>query len=174
MRVAPIDIAHKTFGRKLFGLDTEEVYDFLRDLADEIEAMARDFEQLEEKQKSSEKNIEDFKQREETLRQTLQTAAQMSETMKTEATREADLVIREARQRADIIIREARESLRQMYQDINDLKKSRMQFEAGLKSLVKAHLAMIDQGHTVVPDPEIPEATETKSSPVASEKPAEA
>lgn len=155
MRVAPIDIAHKTFGRKLYGLDTEEVYDFLRDVADEVEGMARKQEQLIEKQKSNETALEEFKQREDVLKQTLQTASLMSERMKAEAQRESDLIIREARQRADIIIKEARESLRKMYQDINDLKKSRMQFEAGLKSLIKAHLAMIDQGHAVVPDPNI-------------------
>lgn len=153
MRVAPIDIAHKTFGRKLYGLDTEEVYDFLRDIADEVEGMVRKQEQLVEKQKGSETALEEFRQREDVLKQTLQTASQMSERMKAEAQRESDLIIREARQRADIIIKEARESLRKMYQDINDLKKSRMQFEAGLKSLIKAHLAMIDQGHAVVPDP---------------------
>ena len=156
MRVAPIDIAHKTFGRKIYGLDTEEVYDFLRDVADEVETLSRQHEQLQEKQKNSEIALEDHKQREEALKQTLQAASQMSERMKVEAQREADLIIREARQRADIIIKEARESLRNMYQDVNDLKKSRMQFEAGLKSLVKAHLAMIDQGHSVVPDPNIP------------------
>jgi cell division initiation protein len=174
MRVAPIDIAHKTFGRKLIGLDTEEVYDFLRDLADEVESMHRSHEQLLAKQQEHEKSIEDFRQREEALKQTLQTAAQMSETIKTEAQREADLLIREARQRADIIIKEARESLRKMYQDVNDLKKSRMQFEAGLKSLVKAHLAMIDQGHAVVPDPELNQPNE-EITPVrtSTEKPAE-
>ncbi len=173
MRVAPIDIAHKTFGRKLFGLDTEEVYDFLRDLADEVETVTRAQEQLQEKLKDNEKTIQEFKQREESLQQTLQSAAQMSERIRTEAQRESDLVIREARQRADIIIKEARESLRKMYQDINDLKKSRMQFEAGLKSLVKAHLAMIDQGHSVVPDPNIQPA-ESVPSHARSEKPAEA
>lgn len=157
MRVAPIDIAHKTFGRKIYGLDTEEVYDFLRDVADEFETLSRQHQQLEEKLKNNEISLEDYKKREETLKQTLQTASQMSERMKAEAQREADLIIREARQRADIIIKEARESLRNMYQDVNDLKKSRMQFEAGLKSLVKAHLAMIDQGHTVVPDPDMQE-----------------
>lgn len=169
MRVAPIDIANKTFGRKIYGLDTEEVYDFLRDIADEVEALSRQHEQLIEKQNSSEKNLEEYKQREEALRQTLHTASQMSERMRAEAQRESDLVIKEARQRADIIIREARESLRSMYQDINDLKKSRMQFEAGLKSLVKAHLAMIDQGHSVVPDPEIKMAMPDPTKPKAPE-----
>ncbi len=157
MRVAPMDIANKTFGRKFFGLDTEEVFDFLRDVADEVETLSREHEQLKEKQKASEVALDDFRQREEALKQTLQTASQMSERMKVESQKEADLIIREARQRADIIIKEARESLRNMYQDVNDLKKSRMQFEAGLKSLVKAHLAMIDQGHTVVPDPGVEE-----------------
>ena len=155
MRTAPVDIAHKTFGRKIYGLDTEEVYDFLRDVADEVEALNRQFEQLKQDQKNSQESLEDYKQREEALKQTLQTASQMSERMKSEAQREADLIIKEARQRADIIIKEARDSLRNMYQDINDLKKSRMQFEAGLKSLVKAHLAMIEQGHSVVQNPEI-------------------
>ena len=30
MRIAPIDITHKTFGRKMMGCDPEEVMDFLR------------------------------------------------------------------------------------------------------------------------------------------------
>ncbi len=170
MRIAPIDIANKTFGRKIYGLDTEEVHDFLRDVADEFETLTRQHEQLVEKQKTLETSVKDHQEREETLKQTLQAASQMSERMKAEAQREADLIIREARQRSDIIIKEARESLRNMYQDVNDLKKSRMQFEAGLKSLVKAHLAMIDQGHAVVPDPEIGEPDLEIPMP---EKPAE-
>lgn len=165
MRVQPIDIAHKTFGRKMFGLDTEEVYDFLRDIADEVEGLSRQHEQLIEKNQTAEKSLSEFKQREEALKQTLETASQMSERMKVDAQRESELIIREARQRADIIIKEARESLRTMYQEINDLKKSRMQFEAGLKSLVKAHLAMIDQGHSVVPDPQLKNAETEAAAP---------
>ncbi|MCB0378468.1 MAG: DivIVA domain-containing protein [Bdellovibrionales bacterium] len=161
MRVAPIDIAHKTFGKKMFGLDAEEVHDFLRDIADEMEAAVRQQEQLQEKLQGNEKALADFRDREDALKQTLQTASQMSERMKVEAQRESELIIKEARQRADIIIKEARDSLRKMYQEINDLKKARMQFEAGLKSLVKAHVAMIEQGHTVVPDPQV----QTKVAP---------
>ncbi len=170
MRIAPIDIANKTFGRKIYGLDTEEVHEFLRDMADEFETLSRQHQQLVEKQQSLEALIKDHQEREETLKQTLQTASQMSERMRHESQREAELIVREARQRSDIIIKEARESLRDMYQDINDLKKSRMQFEAGLKSLVKAHLAMIEQGHSVVPDPEINEPNLQVSVP---QKPAD-
>lgn len=163
MRVAPIDIAHKTFGRKIYGLDTEEVYDFLRDIADEMEEVVRSHNQLEEKLKEKENALGDFKEREESLKQTLQTASQMSERMRAESEKEAELIVKDARQRAEIIIKEARDSLRKMYQEINDLKKSRLQFEAGLKSLIKAHMAMIDQGHTVVPDPSVTESKSTAS-----------
>lgn len=155
MKVAPIDIAHKTFGRKLYGLDNDEVYDFLREVADEMEEIVRAKNHLEEKLQSQDTVIADYKSREESLKQTLHTASQMSERIQMEAHRESDLIIRDARQRADVIIKEARDSLKKMYQEINDLKKSRMQFEAGLKSLIKAHMAMIDQGYNVVPDPHI-------------------
>ncbi|MEM7645690.1 MAG: DivIVA domain-containing protein [Pseudomonadota bacterium] len=156
MAIQPIEIAHKTFSRKFYGLNPDEVYDFIRDVADQVETLSRKHEQLIEKQNENEKLLDEFREREETLKQTLQTASAMSDKMRNEAQREGDLILREARQRAEIIIKEARESLRKMYEDVNDLKKSRMQFEAGLKSLVKAHLAMIDQGHSVVPDPEVP------------------
>ena len=55
MRVAPVDIANKTFRRKMFGLDPEEVYDFLRDVADEMEAAARSREQVEGKLEENKK-----------------------------------------------------------------------------------------------------------------------
>jgi len=154
MRVAPIDIAHKTFSKKLYGLDSDEVYDFIKDIADDMEEVTRKTKALEEKVEAQETTIGDYKSREESLKQTLQTASQMSERIQLEAQKESDLVLKDARQRADIIIKEARDSLKKMYQEINDLKKSRMQFEAGLKSLVKAHVAMIEQGYTVVPDPQ--------------------
>ncbi|NJL24643.1 MAG: DivIVA domain-containing protein, partial [Calothrix sp. SM1_5_4] len=37
MRIAPIDIAHKTFHRKMMGFDPDEVMDFLRLVAEELE-----------------------------------------------------------------------------------------------------------------------------------------
>lgn len=155
MRVTPVDIAHKTFGRKVYGLDNDEVYEFLRDLADEFEDAQKTIKQQTLKIQGQEKTLRDFQEREESLKKTLHTASQMSDRIRAEAEKEGDLIVRDARQRADLIIKEARDSLRSMYQEINDLKKSRMQFETGLKSLVKAHLAMVEQGYTAVPDPQL-------------------
>ena len=165
MTVAPIEITHKTFARKIYGLDSEEVYDFLRHVADEFEALCREHEQLGEKLKTCELSLQEHKNREDTLKQTLQVAAQMSDRLKAEAQREGELIIREARQRGEIIVKEARESLRSLYREINDLKKTRIQFETGLKSLVKAHMAMLDQGHSVVPDPELQTGLEPAPNP---------
>ena len=42
MRIAPIDIAHKTFHRKMMGFDPDEVMDFLRLVAEELEGLIKE------------------------------------------------------------------------------------------------------------------------------------
>ena len=48
MKIAPIDIAHKVFGKKMMGLDSEEVQDFLRLIAEEMETLIRERNNLRE------------------------------------------------------------------------------------------------------------------------------
>ena len=42
MKLTPIDIAHKTFGRKFLGVNEDEVTEFLRMVADQVEALVRE------------------------------------------------------------------------------------------------------------------------------------
>ena len=46
MKIAPIDIAHKTFNRKMMGFDPTEVMDYLRNISDEMENLIRERNQL--------------------------------------------------------------------------------------------------------------------------------
>ncbi len=78
----------------------------------------------------------------------------MSEKMQVDADREAKLIINDANQKADAIVRESRDSLKRIYQEITELKKVRMQFESNMKALIQSHLAMIDQGQKIMPNPE--------------------
>ncbi len=48
MRIAPIDIAHKTFHRKMMGFDPDEVMDFLRLCAEELEGLIKERNSLRE------------------------------------------------------------------------------------------------------------------------------
>lgn len=153
MKLAPIDIANRTFSRKVGGLDSHEVYNFLRDVADQMEQLVCEKERLERDLRQNKDTLGDYADRDESLRSALQAAAKMSDHFREDAEREAKLILQDARQRADIMVRDARDSLKSIYKEIADLKRSRVQFETTLKSLMEAHLDMLEQGRKVFKDP---------------------
>ncbi len=155
MKIAPIDIAHKTFGRKIGGYDPEEVMDFLRAVSDEMEALIRERNALKEVVREKELAISEYRERDELLKSTITTATKMSDKIQSDAEREAKLILHDAEQKAEYIQRDARDSLKRIYHDITDLKRIRMQFENNMKALIQSHLTMLDQGQKVMPSPAI-------------------
>ncbi len=153
MRIAPIDIAHKTFHRKMMGFDPDEVMDFLRLMAEELEGLIKERNSLRESMREKELAISEYRERDELLKSTITTATRMSEKIQVDAEREAKLILHDANQKAETIVRESRDSLKRIYQEINDLKRVRMQFENNLKALIQSHLAMVEQGHKIMPSP---------------------
>jgi len=153
MRIAPIDIAHKTFHRKMMGFDPDEVMDFMRLVAEELENLIKERNSLKENLREKELAIAEYRERDELLKSTITTAARMSEKMQVDAERETKLIIHDANQKADTIVREARDSLKRIYSDITELKKVRLQFENNLKALIQSHLTMLEQGHKIMPNP---------------------
>jgi cell division initiation protein len=155
MRIAPIDIAHKTFHRKMMGFDPDEVMDFLRLVAEEMENLIKERNSLRETLRDKELSVAEYRERDELLKSTITTATRMSEKMQVDAEREAKLIINDANQKAELIVRESRDSLKRIYTEISELKKMRMQFENNLRALVQSHLTMLEQGNRMMPTPTI-------------------
>ena len=153
MRIAPIDIAHKTFHRKMMGFDPDEVMDFLRLCAEELEGLVKERNSMREALREKELAIAEYRERDELLKSTITTATRMSEKMQVDADREAKLIINDANQKAEGIVRESRDSLKRIYNEISELKKVRMQFEGNIRALIQSHLAMIEQGQKIMPNP---------------------
>ena len=161
MKIAPIDIAHKTFGRKMMGFDPDEIMEFLRAVAEEMETLIRDRNTLRETLREKELSIIEFRERDDLLKSTITTATKMSERVQADAEREARLILNDAKQQADIIIRDARDSLKKIYSEVSDLKRIRMQYENNLRALIQSHLTMMEQGQRIMPDPAIQAASFT-------------
>lgn len=155
MRIAPIDIAHKSFNRKMMGLDPAEVMEFLRQVSDEMESVIRERNNLREQLREKDLQIIEYRERDELLKNTITTATKMSEKIQQDAERESRLILGDAKQQAEMIIRDARDSLKRIFQEITDLKKVRMQFENNMRALVQSHLTMMEQGHKIMPDPDV-------------------
>jgi cell division initiation protein len=164
MKIAPIDIAHKTFSRKVMGLDADEVMEFLRDIADQMEGLVRERNSLKEALRQKDIQMMEYKERDETLRATLATATKMSEQIRQDAERESKLITNDAHQKAEVILRDSRDSLKRVYQEIADMKRLRMQFEVNLRALCQSHTAMLDQSHVSMPDPQVTHVTQSLNS----------
>jgi cell division initiation protein len=155
MRMAPIDIAHKSFNRKVMGFDQDEVQSFLRDLAEQLEELVRERNALKEALRQKEMSIIEYKERDETLKATLSTATRMSEQIRHDAEREAKLIVADASQRAEMVMKDGRDQLKRVFQEIAELRRLRTQFEVNLRALIQAHQAMLEQSHATLPDPNV-------------------
>ncbi|MFP5518540.1 MAG: DivIVA domain-containing protein [Bdellovibrionia bacterium] len=157
MKITPIDIAHKSFGRKAFGLNQDEVYEYLQAISQAMESLIHERNALKETLREKELSLLEYKERDQVLKNTISTATQMADRLRQDAEREAKLIIADAQQKAEIITRDSRDSLKKTYQEIGDLKKARMQFEVNLKALAQAHIALLEQGEKYMPQMQLPE-----------------
>ncbi len=158
MKITPIDIAHKSFNKKMFGLDEAEVMDFLQMVSSQMEELIHEKNAMKEQLREKEIQLADFKDRDQILKSTIATAGQMVERLRIDAEREAKLIIADAQQKAEMITRDSRDSLRKGYQEISDLKRARMQFEANLKAIIQAHMTLLEQGEKMMPSIGMPNA----------------
>lgn len=151
MKHYPSEIANKTFERKMMGNDPDEVADFLTVVAAQMDALLQERNSLRDALKEKELTILEYKDRDQILKATISSASQMTEKMRADAERESALIINDAQQKAEMITRDAKDSLKKVYSEIGDLKRTRMQFEANLKAMVQAHLSLLDQGQQFMP-----------------------
>lgn len=152
MKLTPIDISHKTFQKKMFGLDEMEVSDFLQFVAAQLEELIHERNTLREALREKDLRISEFKERDQVLQSTITTAGNMAEKIRADAEREAKLILADAQQKAEIVTRDSRDSLKRIYQEMSDLKRARMQFEANLRALAQAHLTLLEQGEKYMPN----------------------
>lgn len=144
MRITPLDIQQKVFPMKFRGFDVEEVYAFLEVVREEMEDLLRENATLKEHAHRAETQIKGYRDMETTLRETLMTAQQMVEDYKTNARKEAELLIKEADLRADAMLKEAQEKMIKIHEDIVDLKGIRRHFKEELKRLIESHMRMLE------------------------------
>jgi cell division initiation protein len=144
MRITPLDIQQKQFPVKFRGFDVEEVYAFLEVVREEMEDILRENVSLKEQLHRAEVQITGYRDMESTLRETLMTAQQMVEDYKTNARKEAELLLREAEIRAESLTREAQDKVVKIHEDIVDLKGIRRHFKEEIRRLIESHIRMLE------------------------------
>jgi cell division initiation protein len=106
--ITPVEIRHITFGRALLGYKPPAVDRLLADIAASFEDVWRERADLADKIEHLETELTRFRELEALLRATLVSAERASSEMKTQAQKEADVVLSEAHAEVREVLRRAR------------------------------------------------------------------
>jgi cell division initiation protein len=144
MKISPIDIQQQQFKGKMFGgLSPEDVDTFLQLVAREMEDLIRENSDIKEQYRKAVANEEEVAQREKDLRETLLAAQRIIEEMKANAQKEASLLIAEAEINAEKLLMDAENRLSQTKNEIQELRRQKLQFESSFKSLLDTSYKML-------------------------------
>ena len=145
MKITPLDIQQQQFKGKFFGgLDPEDVDAFLQMVSHELEDLVRENNDLREQAKKIAAQIDEMTQREANIRETMLAAQKVTEEMKTNAQKEAQLIISEAELKAERIVANAENRLIQTTEQLQELRRQKLQFENSFRSLLDTHAKLID------------------------------
>ncbi|WP_298271042.1 DivIVA domain-containing protein [Geobacter sp.] len=144
MKITPLDIQQQQFkGKMIGGLDPEDVDGFLQMVAQEMEGLVRENTELREQCRKAAADVEQMARQEKDLREAMLAAQKITEEMKANAQKEASLLVSEAELKAEKILADAERRLAQMGDQIQELRRQKVQFESAFKSLLDTHYKML-------------------------------
>jgi len=141
MKISPMDIQRQSFGRALRGLDAEEVRAYLNLVAEEVAALQRERDKLDSELLSLRALLDEHRERETILKNTLLTAQRVSEDIRENARKEAESVVKEAELQADRLLELAQNRAHELERSILDLRAHR----SGLRTDVRAFITRLTQ-----------------------------
>jgi len=144
MAITPIDIQQQRFKTRLLGYDTAGVDHFLELVADELERVHKGTQELKEELARTRAALQEMRDREVVLKETLITAQKMTDELKANAGKEAEIIVAEAQLRAERIYRDAEERRIQLVREIQELKRQKISFESSFRAILESHTRLLD------------------------------
>ena len=120
--LTPLDIQKQTFARVLKGYNADDVRGYLHLVAEEIEHLLREVDRLGRDNASLREDLEEHNQRERILKDTLLSAQKVSEEVKANARKEAELIVKDAELLSERLISQAMSRVGDLEKAILDLK----------------------------------------------------
>jgi cell division initiation protein len=137
MRIAPLDLRQQRFKPAFRGFDKTEVVAFLTEAATDYEHALREIDRLRQDLGRMEGLLNDHRERESTLRNTMTTAQRLSDELKDAAQAEAKLIVREAQGRADLLLHKAQVRLEEIEHEITEMRLRRRDVEGTLEASIQ-------------------------------------
>jgi cell division initiation protein len=139
-----MDIQRQAFGKRLRGLDADEVRAYLTLVAEEFAALQRDRDRMDQELQSLRSLLDEHRQRETILKNTLLTAQRVSEDIRDTARKQAESVVKEAEMQADRLVELAQGRAHEVERGILDLRAHRTGLRTDLRALITRLSHLLD------------------------------
>jgi cell division initiation protein len=154
MKLTPLDIQQQKFQVKWRGYDKQEVETFLEMIAEDVESLLQQCNKLKSEIQKCEAQLVDFRENERAIQQTIMTTQKVSDDLKRNAQREAELIISEAkvaagrimndaRAQAEKVVGDSRFEVGNLTKELHDLKNRKMEYEVSFKSMLESQLQLL-------------------------------
>lgn len=144
MKVTPLDMRQQRFKSVFRGFDRAEVAAFLSEVAEDYEHALREADRLQQDVKRMQEVLNEHREHERNLRNTLLTAQKLSEGIRENADQEGKRIVREAEGRADLLLQRAQSRLEEIERETNELKLRRREVETSLEATISSLRSSLD------------------------------
>lgn len=166
--ITPMDIHNKTFSKSLRGYSEEEVNDFLQQIVTDYEQIYREHREMEEQMDQMKTKLANYEKISETMANTLDLAKETAERVKTNAKKNADILVANAHAESQRQVREATESRRRLLENIIRTEGNMKTYVGKIRKDLQLALAAIDALEQVKA-PAVTGMEEEKEAPEVSE-----
>jgi cell division initiation protein len=144
--LTPLEIQKQTFSRAIKGYNADEVRAYLHLVAEEIERLLKDVDRLGRENAMLREELDDHSQRERILKDTLLSAQKVSEDVRANARKEAELIVKDAELLSDRLVAQAQSRVADLERAIQDLKMERRAARNKLQTMLDTtqQLLMLD------------------------------
>lgn len=145
MNITPTEIRNREFKQRwLGGFDMDEVESFLRAVAEEMEDLINENADLNARIKGMEGELEEFRRKRNLLEDAILSAQKVIDEMRTNAKKEAELILKDAELQTDQWVAAANAQVIEIKREISELEMLRKDYELKFRALVESHLELLD------------------------------
>ena len=143
-RLTPQEIRELEFKQGALGFNKEQVNQFLDEVADEMETLTRELNDIHQENKEARLALQTYSNVEESLKETLNQAKETSTEVLKNARNEADTILRKAQTEKDALLFSAKENLAEVQAEVRNLRNDKDAMLAKLKSILRSNLDVLE------------------------------
>jgi cell division initiation protein len=144
MKISPMEIQRQTFSKRLRGYDAEEVRTYLNLVAEELQQFQREQAALQQEAQFLRSIVDEHRQREEILKNTLLTAQRVSDEIKETARKQGEMTVKEAELQADKLVELAQGRAKSIERETIDLRAMRQMLRSDIRVLLERIQHILD------------------------------